>query len=162
MVQEKYDTWRLPCSLSRDRIATGSASASIRLSSIDSSYRGHPTPLFLARCNPRPPPTTELRADFLFLVSSDGLFLWRVFVGAQRAALLLDDSTVTFDFLLDRSLLGAVVSSFAPRALASRVCADSRTASPGRSKALMGIACISSRGVAPPQALRGAAITQRL
>src|SRR5580698_5285057 len=25
MVQEKYDTWRLPCSVSRDRIATGSS-----------------------------------------------------------------------------------------------------------------------------------------
>src|SRR5271157_3399118 len=112
MVQEKYDTWRLPCLLDGDRIAKGSASASIRLSPIDPAYGRVPTILLLARCNPRPPPTTELRADFLFLVSGTCFFLRRFTAGAECAALLHDDCPASRDFFLECIVPGFVVSAF--------------------------------------------------
>src|ERR1700734_211821 len=112
MVQEKYDTWRLLCCFSKDRIAVGSGSASIRLSSIDHSYGRDATPPLLARCNSRPSPAKELRTRLLFLVSGTYFFLRRLPVRSECAALLHNGSAVPGDFFLDRIVPGVVVPAF--------------------------------------------------
>src|SRR5277367_3145104 len=134
MVQEKYDTWRLPCSLSRNRIATGSSVALRHLSTADRSYGWDASAVFLDGCYPRPPAAEELRADFLFLVSGAGIFLRRFASGAERAAVLLGDSSFTGDLLLGCGVRGRVVPALTASTSADRIRADTRTASCGPAK----------------------------
>src|SRR5271165_1122033 len=112
MVQEKYDTWRLPCCLSGDRIATGSSLALLHLFAADCADGGDAAAIFLDCGDSRAPAATELRARFLFFVFGAGFLFRRVSTFPECAALLLDDSSIARDFLLGRSVSGSVVLAF--------------------------------------------------
>ena len=120
-MQEKYDTWRLPCCLSGDRIAAGLSVALFDLSTADRSYGGDAAAVFLDCGDPRSPAATELRASFLFFVFGAGILFRRVSSGPEWAAVLLNDSSVARDFLLGRGVPGIVVSAFVAGAPAGRV-----------------------------------------
>src|SRR5271155_1987425 len=125
MVQEKYDTWRLPCCLSGDRIATGSSFALLHLFAAHRSDGGDAAAVLLDCSHSRPSSSEKFRAHFLFLMPGAGFLLWRVAVGVERAVVLHVDSAATRDFLLDCGLSGTVVSSLTSASSPSGVCADS-------------------------------------
>ena len=123
-MQEKYDTWRLPCCLTRDRIAAGLSFALFDLSTADRSYGGDAAAVFLDCGDSRSPAAEEFRTSFLFFVFGAGFLFWRVAPGPEWATVLLDDSPIAWDFLLGRSVLRSVVLAFVAGALAGRVRAN--------------------------------------
>src|SRR5271167_1227347 len=162
MVQEKYDTWRLPCSFSRNRIATGSSVALLHLSSADRSYGGDASAIFLDCCHPWPSSTKELRAHLLFFVSGARSLFWWLATGTECATLLHGDSAAARYFLLDRDLSGLVVLALVAGALASRVRANPRTVSLGHAEAIVVGVGLSSSRVIGFKALWRTAIAQRV
>jgi hypothetical protein len=158
-VQGKYDTWRLPCCFSRDRIASGSSFALLYLSSADCAYGGDALAIFLDCGDSRAPPTAEFRADLFLLVSFASLpFRW-VSAGTECAVVLHRGSRASCDFLLECGVPGIVALALPASAPTSRVCTDPRTHSPRDSEAIVVGAGLFASCLACSEALRRASAT---
>jgi len=157
MVQEKYDTWRLPCSFWRDRIATGSSLALFRLFATDCADGRHPLAVFLDRGHPWPSAAAELRANFLFCLSGARLVFWFIAAGAECGVVLRERAPGDGGFCLDASLSRIVALAFAPASSTCRICRRSNNVWFQRCEEVVAAGSVRSSLRPYPLCLRGSA-----